>query len=79
MEEAEEADSVRDGNDNDLRVLFYEVVAIILRVCRSTSLEAATVNPHDDWLLLCLRLVSLPDVQIQAVLARTILKRGIAR
>ena len=78
MQESEEADPVIDGDDDDLRVLFHEVGAVVLRVGCSAYLKSATINPHDDWLLLCRGFVSLPDVQVQAILVHSILDSRVA-
>ena len=79
MEETEETDPVRDGHGDDIRALPDEAAAIILRIGRSADIESTAVDPHHDRLIPGSRLVSLPDVQIQAVLARAVFGSGIAR
>ena len=79
MKEAEEADPVSDRNDDNIRVLFHEIMAIILRIRCSAHLESAAKNPHNNGLLFSRRIVSLPDVQVQAVLARTIFGSRVTR
>ena len=79
VEEAKEADSVINGNNNDIGILLDEIVAIVLRISCSAHIEGAAVNPHYDRLLASSRLVSLPDVQIQAVLVRAIFNSRVTR
>ena len=39
MQEAENSQSVRDADDNDIGILRYEIAAFVQRVCRSTELK----------------------------------------
>ncbi len=78
MHETVGSKSVGDGDEDDIGILFHEVGAVVLRVGRSANLEAATVDPHHDRLLPGRRIVGLPHVQVQAVLALTNLAGGVA-
>ena len=66
MEEAESAQSVGDGNEDHIGILFGEIGTIKQFYARSACHKSATVNPHHNRLLGC-GIVSLPNVQIQAV------------
>ena len=77
MEEAEDIDSVINGHDNDIWIFLQEICAIVHRVSRSAYVESTTIDPYDDRLL-CSLLFSLPDVQVQAVLAYSIFSCGVA-
>ena len=79
MKKTEEADPVSDGNENDIRVLLHKVMAVILRVSRSAYLKTAAVDPHHYRFLSVGCLISLPDVQVQAILAHTIFDSRITR
>ena len=77
VEEPEDIDSVIEGHDDDIRIFIQEIGEIVHRVGRSAYIESATVNPYDNRLLSS-RLISFPDVQVQAVLACSIFSCGVA-
>ena len=69
MEEAEYTGPVLDGDKNDVRVLMYEVGSLLTGLDRTAFFEGATVNPHNDRLLLRASLVGFPNVEVQAILS----------
>ena len=67
VQETEDAEPVRDGNDDYIGVFRDEVLKIIPRVSRSANLKTAAVNPYHDRLLLHGHIIGLPYIQVQAI------------
>ena len=67
MKEAEDAESVCDGNENDIRILLDEIGAVEQVNACSACHKSAAMDPHHHRLLLSSRILCLPDVQVQAV------------
>ena len=66
MEEAKNAKPVSNGHNDDVGILFDEIVALMHRVDSSAQRKGSAVNPDHDRFL-PYRLISLPYVQIQTV------------
>ena len=62
MEKAVDTESVSDGDNDDIRVLRDEILAIVIRVVRPASLKTAAVYPHHNGLFLRTYFSSLPYV-----------------
>ena len=77
MEKSEYPNPVFDGGDNDIRVLFYEIVSLLQRVNGSAHFKGTAMNPYHDRLFLFASIFRLPYVQVQAVFALNI-KAGIS-
>ena len=67
MQETEGAEPVCDSNNDDIRILFDEIVAIEHGIHRTAGFKSAAVNPYHDRLFLCRPIIRFPHIQIQAV------------
>ena len=71
VQETHDAQAVRNGNHDDVRILLHKIVAVKHRVDGSTGLEAAAMNPDHDRFLPG-GIVLLEHIQIQAVLVHIV-------
>ena len=67
MQEAHHAESVSDGNNDDIGIFLHEIEAIEHRVNGSACLESSAMNPYHNRLFPARRVIRLPYIQIQAV------------
>ena len=76
MAKAEEPNSVTNRNNDNIRIFLHEVMHVISD--GSACLKSTAVYPHHDRLLFITISLSLPHIQIQAVLTLYISGREIA-
>lgn len=67
VQETEDAEPVRDCNDDDVRVLFYEIMAVKHRINRAACFKSAAVDPYHNRLLFIRRFIRLLYIQVEAV------------
>ena len=67
MQETQDAQSVLEGNEDDIRILLCQVGTVKQIHSGSSGNEGAAVNPHQDGFLLPRLIIGLPNIQIQAV------------